>query len=63
MHSATVPKPGWKDRPSWYLVAEQDRMINPHAKVHAHDADHAPLITRPQAVVEIISEAVHDADA
>ena len=58
-----VPKPGWKDRPSWYLVAEQDRMINPHAKVHAHDADHAPLITRPQAVVEIISEAVHDADA
>jgi hypothetical protein len=48
-------------------------MINPitqkfmaermHAKVQAHDADHAPLITRPQAVVEIISEAVHDANA
>jgi pimeloyl-ACP methyl ester carboxylesterase len=62
-----VPKPGWKDRPSWYLVAEEDRMINPvtqkfmagrmHAKVHTHAADHAPLITRPQTVVEIISEA------
>lgn len=63
-----VPKPGWKDRPSWYLVAEEDRMINPvtqkfmaermHATVHTHDADHAPLITRPQAVVDIITEAV-----
>jgi pimeloyl-ACP methyl ester carboxylesterase len=62
-----VPRPGWKDRPSWFLVAEEDRMINPitqkfmaermHAKVHTHDADHAPLITRPQTVVDIISEA------
>jgi pimeloyl-ACP methyl ester carboxylesterase len=64
-----VPKPGWKDRPSWFLIAEEDRMINPvtqkfmaermRATVHTHDADHAPLITRPQAVVDIITEAVH----
>jgi pimeloyl-ACP methyl ester carboxylesterase len=68
-----VPRPGWKDLPTWYLIAEEDRMINPdtqkfmaqrmHANVHTHDADHAPLITRPQAVVDIISEAVHDANA
>ena len=66
-----VSRPGWKDHPSWYLIAEEDRMINPNtqkfmaermnANVHTHDADHAPLITRPQAVVEIISEAVHAA--
>jgi hypothetical protein len=30
-----------------------------HANVHSHDADHAPLITRPQAVVDVISEAVN----
>jgi hypothetical protein len=29
-----------------------------HANVHIHDADHAPLITHPQAVVDIIAEAV-----
>ena len=68
-----VPKPGWKDRPSWYLIAEQDRMINPitqkfmaermHANVRTHDADHAPLITRPHTVVDIISEAVRNANA
>jgi pimeloyl-ACP methyl ester carboxylesterase len=65
-----VPPPGWKDRPSWYLIAEEDRMINPvtqkfmaermHANVHRHDADHAPLITRPRAVIDIISEAVRN---
>jgi pimeloyl-ACP methyl ester carboxylesterase len=68
-----VPKPRWKDLPSWFLVAEEDRMINPitqkfmaermHATVHTHDADHAPLITRPQIVVDIIAEAARDADA
>jgi len=62
-----VPRPGWKDLPSWFLIAEEDRMINPitqkfmaermHATVHTHDADHAPLITRPQAVVDIIAAA------
>jgi pimeloyl-ACP methyl ester carboxylesterase len=66
-----VPKPGWKDRPSWYLIAQQDRMINPisqkfmaermHANIRTHDVDHAPLITRPHTVVDIISEAVRDA--
>jgi pimeloyl-ACP methyl ester carboxylesterase len=66
-----VPRPGWKDLPSWYLIAEEDRMINPitqkfmaermHATVHTHDADHAPLVTRPQVVVDIITEAVRSA--
>jgi pimeloyl-ACP methyl ester carboxylesterase len=66
-----VPRPGWKDRPSWYLIAEQDRMINPatqkfmaermHAHIHTHDVDHAPLITQPRAVTDIISEALRSA--
>jgi pimeloyl-ACP methyl ester carboxylesterase len=63
-----VPRPGWKDRPSWNLIATEDRMINPitqkfmaermHATIHTYDADHAPLITRPHVVVDIIAEAV-----
>jgi pimeloyl-ACP methyl ester carboxylesterase len=27
--TVAVPRPRWKDRPSWFLVAEQDRMIDP----------------------------------
>lgn len=68
-----VPRPRWKDLPSWFLVAEEDRMINPvtqkfmaermHANTVLHDADHTPLITRPQAVVDIIAEAVRNLSA
>jgi pimeloyl-ACP methyl ester carboxylesterase len=65
-----VGRPGWKDRPCWYLIAEQDRMINPvtqkfmadrmGARVHIRDVDHAPLITQPGAVTDIISEALRN---
>jgi pimeloyl-ACP methyl ester carboxylesterase len=68
-----VPRPGWKDLPSWYLVAEEDRMINPATqrfmaeRMHAHTRtdtfDHAPLITRPQAVTDIVTEAVRSVAA
>ena len=63
-----VPKPGWKDIPTWFLIAEEDRMINPdtqrfmaermQATTQTHQVDHAPLITRPQVVTEILEEAV-----
>lgn len=63
-----VGKPGWKDLPSWYLVAQEDRMIDPatqtfmadrmNASTHTHAVDHAPLITRPEVVTEILLEAV-----
>jgi pimeloyl-ACP methyl ester carboxylesterase len=63
-----VPRPGWKDLPTWYLVAEEDRMIDPdtqrfmaermHARTRTHQVDHAPLITRPDVVTDILSEAL-----
>jgi pimeloyl-ACP methyl ester carboxylesterase len=63
-----VPKPGWKDLPTWYLIAQEDRMINPatqkfmadrmHAHTRAYSVDHAPLSTRPDAVTEVLTEAL-----
>ena len=62
-----VSKPTWKKKPSWYLVAEEDRMINPStqrfmaermgAQVRAYQVDHTPSITAPEPVVEVILEA------
>lgn len=59
--------PAWKTKPTWYLVAEEDRMINPKtqrfmaermkAKVRSFPVDHTPLLTAPEKVVEIILEA------
>jgi pimeloyl-ACP methyl ester carboxylesterase len=66
--SERSPAPSWKTKPSWYLLAEEDRMINPKtprfmaermkANIRSKAADHAPLLTAPDLVVNIISEAV-----
>ena len=66
----TVPvgRPLWKDVPSWFLIAEDDRMILPEtqrfmaarmkATVRAHTVDHAPIVTAPDVVADIIREAI-----
>jgi hypothetical protein len=28
------------------------------ARIHSHDVDHTPLISRPQVVIDIVDEAV-----
>ena len=62
-----APAPGWKTKPAWYLVAEEDRMINPktqqfmaermHATVRSHPVDHTPMYATPAVVVDVILEA------
>jgi pimeloyl-ACP methyl ester carboxylesterase len=65
-----APKPAWRSKPSWFLIAEEDRMINPKtqrfmaermaAKVRVHPVDHTPLLTAPELVVDIIREAARE---
>jgi hypothetical protein len=62
-----------KDRPSWFLIAEEDRMIlretqmfmvgRMKARVRSHAADHLPIVTAAVAVVAIILEAVRESAA
>jgi pimeloyl-ACP methyl ester carboxylesterase len=62
-----APAPAWKSKPAWYLVAEEDRMINPktqrfmaermRATVRSFAVDHTPLLTAPDKVVDVILEA------
>ena len=63
--------PAWKDKPSWFIIAEKDRMISPdtqrymaermRAHVHSLPVDHTPLASAPQEVVHVIAEAVRAA--
>jgi len=63
-----APKPLWKSVPSWYLLAEQDRMINPKAQefmasrmkagVQRMDVDHTPIATAPDKVVGVLQTAI-----
>ena len=65
---APLPAASWKTLPSWYLVAEQDRMISPKIqhrvaeRMNAHimiaDVDHCPMLTAPQKVEHLIELAI-----
>jgi len=62
-----APAPGWKTKPSWYLLAEEDRMINPKtqrfmagrmgAQVRSSRVDHSPMSSAPGLVIDVILEA------
>jgi pimeloyl-ACP methyl ester carboxylesterase len=63
-----VGRPRWRDIPSWYLAAEEDRMITVDnqrfmaarmgATLVSHAVDHTPLAARPELVTQLILEAV-----
>jgi pimeloyl-ACP methyl ester carboxylesterase len=63
-----MTRPAWKEKPSWYLVAERDRMIAPETQrfmahragshIVAMELDHTPLASAPDRVVAIITAAV-----
>ena len=66
--TVAVPRPLWKDRPTWFLVAEQDRMIvqdnqrfmaaRMQARVRSHPVDHTPIVTAPAAVLDMLREGI-----
>jgi pimeloyl-ACP methyl ester carboxylesterase len=66
----TSPAPAWKTKPSWFLIAEEDRMISPQtqrfmadrmgAKIRSSKVDHSPMLTKPDLVVDVILEAVRE---
>jgi len=66
--SVPVPRPLWKHRPAWFLVAEQDRMIaqenqrfmaeRMRARVRSHRVDHTAIVTAPAVVLDGLREAV-----
>jgi pimeloyl-ACP methyl ester carboxylesterase len=66
--SEPAGRPLWKDVPSWFLLAEQDRMIVPEtqrfmaermqARITAHSVDHTPSVSAPTPVVDIIRDAI-----
>lgn len=63
-----APRPNWKAKRSWYLVAQEDRMINPATqifmaermgvRIRSEKVDHTPLVSAPERVIEVILEAV-----
>jgi pimeloyl-ACP methyl ester carboxylesterase len=67
--SGAVSDPAWKTKPSWYLVATEDRMIPPDAQramskragstVVEVKGSHAVYVARPEAVASLIEKAAN----
>jgi pimeloyl-ACP methyl ester carboxylesterase len=67
----TITEPAWKTKPSWYLLAMQDKMIPPAAqrqmslragsKVTEAAGSHAIYVSQPRSVAAIIKRAAAEA--
>jgi pimeloyl-ACP methyl ester carboxylesterase len=66
--SGTVTNPAWRSKPTWYLVAGDDRMIPPPAQramarrigahtVEAPGASHSVYVSQPAATADLIKQA------
>jgi pimeloyl-ACP methyl ester carboxylesterase len=65
-----VSEPAWRTRPTWYLVAADDRMIPPAAQramaertgatVSETPGSHAVYVSRPATVAAVITQAADD---
>jgi pimeloyl-ACP methyl ester carboxylesterase len=65
----TVSEPAWQSKPSWYLVATEDRMIPPPAQramsaragstVIEVAGSHSIYVSQPAAVAELSQTAVN----
>src|SRR6185312_3592642 len=63
----TISEPAWRNKPSWYLLTTEDRMIPPPAQqkmsgragstVEEVSASHAVYVSQPAAVAALIEKA------
>jgi pimeloyl-ACP methyl ester carboxylesterase len=68
--AGTVSEPAWRTKPSWYLVATEDRMIPPPAQwmmaqragstTAEAEGSHSIFMSHPEKVAELIERAAQD---
>ena len=66
----TISEPAWRSKPSWYLVATEDRMIPPPAQRQMSEragstvvevaGSHSVYVSQPVAVAELIEKAASE---
>jgi pimeloyl-ACP methyl ester carboxylesterase len=71
--SGEISEPAWKAKPSWYLIATDDKMIPPDAQrsmskragstVVEVEGSHAIYVSQPKAVAALIEQAAQSVKA
>src|SRR5438309_325103 len=67
LFSRNAPGVAWKSKPSWYIVANNDRTVQPElerflakrmgASIHAVESSHVPMLSHPGFVIDVIRAA------
>jgi hypothetical protein len=68
----TATMPAWHVKPSWYMVASEDRVISPqlealmartiNAETNTVHSSHVIMLSQPEAVADFIARAAHGRD-
>jgi pimeloyl-ACP methyl ester carboxylesterase len=71
--AGAITQPAWRLKPSWYLMATDDRMIPPPAQrfmaeragatISEVAASHSLYVSQPQATADVIKHAAHSASS
>ena len=71
--AGAISEPAWRTKPSWYLVATEDRMIPPPAQRQMAEragatiaeaaGSHAIYVSKPEAVAALIAKAAKSVSA
>jgi pimeloyl-ACP methyl ester carboxylesterase len=67
LFARNAPGVGWKSKPSWYIVANNDQAVNPEleraaakrmgATTYDIDSSHVPMLSHPDYVLDVIRTA------
>ncbi len=67
LFSRNAPATAWKSKPTWYIVANNYRTVQPDlqrflakrvgATTHAVDSSHVPMLSHPDSVIDVVRAA------
>ena len=67
--SRNAPGVAWKTKPSWYIVATEDRTVHPelerfvakrmNATTYEVTSSHVPMLSQPEFVLDVIRDAAN----
>ncbi len=67
LFNAKVGGPAWRSKPSWYIVAKNDRTVHPDmerfvakrmgATTYELESSHVPMLSQPERVIDVIRTA------
>ena len=69
LFSQKIAGTAWKSKPSWYIVANNDRTVRPElqrfvakrmgATIYEVDSSHVPMLSQPSFVIDVIRTAAN----